>query len=198
MGATQSHPTTNKRWTSKEIENNIVRVISKDTNDNATSIDTLGWNDRQIGSGRTYQEYGNDIRDVMSRINNDLSVNDIMDQQTEDYDYVNDVIRNITGGNTDGYELNEIDQLGGSIVENDRQFFGLRNLPDSPLTEMGNNNDVDILRKLQQQVSVDNGQNNLSPTSITPVSDVNIGTFNGTDSALALSMRQPLSVNRLY
>lgn len=191
MGQTQSNTTTNKRWTSKEIENNIVRVFSKDAYDNATSVETLGWNDRQNGSGRSYKDYGNDIRNVRSQINNKGAVKDIIDQQTDDHEYVNDIINGIIGN-----DLRENNQLGGTLSNKDRHFFDLKNLPDSPLTEMGNKVDIDILRKIQKQISGDNVQNNLSATSITPVSDVNIGSFNGTNGSL--SMRQPLSVNRLY
>lgn len=191
MGQIQSNTTTNKRWTSKEIENNIVRVFSKDTYDNATSVETLGWNDRQNGSGRSYKDYGNDIRNVRSQINNKGAVKDIIDQQTDDHEYVNDIINGIIGN-----DLRENNQLGGTLSNKDRHFFDLKNLPDSPLTEMGNKVDIDILRKIQKQISGDNVQNNLSATSITPVSDVNIGSFNGTNGSL--SMRQPLSVNRLY
>ena len=196
MGVTQSQPTinNNKRLTSKDIEENINRVFSTNNND-YSATDTIGWNNTQFGGGKSYHEYGNDIRNVIDNMGNNSAINKILDEQTDDHAYVNDIVSNLTSNNVN-FDLPTLQGGNTGVRNSDMDFFHLNNLPDSPLTEMVAHNDKETLRNIKASVAGSQNTNNFTPTSITPVSDINIGTFNGVDSALALSMRQPLSVNR--
>lgn len=127
----------------------------------------------------------NELDDYADEYNEDME--DYYDNSNPDVNYDDEYI--MDGGRIDYL----VDSLYGNTPPKKNDIMHVSALPDTPLTDRI---DPNIIQKIHDIVNKDNKHSQLSVTSIAPVSDINIGTFNNADSSLALNNRIPLSVNR--